>query len=1521
MAATAAFRLQLFHVADQEPRPGAVDDIPNFSAVLNALRTQDVGADGDLFLSSGDAIIPGLFLEASQAVYGAPGVADILIQNALGVQAISFGNHEWDKGAGLVRTLITGEGVDGFDGTAFPYLSGNIDVTTDANLADLTAPDGAAPQPGKISGSTVFEVGGQRIGVVSATTPTLGSISSPGDVTIEDPFSGTPTEADLDKLAANIQRDVDALLDANPGMNKVILLAHMQQISIETALASRLKNIDIIVAGGSNTRLLDEDDRLRDGDVKQGQYPTFLKDADDKPVALVNTDGSYQYLGRLVIDFDENGDIVPESYDPTVSGAYATDDAGVAAVGGEGMADPVIQEIADKIRDEIVRTDGNYFGKTAVFLNGNRSGGETDGVRTQETNLGDLTADANLWTAKTSDSEVVVSIKNGGGVRASIGETVVQPGATEYTRLAPSANPLSGRPEGGVSENAIKGALAFNNGLTLLTLTTAELAAVLEHGVSGLPGVAGRFPQVSGLKFSFDPDAPAGDRVQNAGVFDENGALIARIIEDGEVVDNGAQTFRVVTLSFLAGPRFDDDGNFTGGGDGYPFPNTNTDPAKGALGDAAVIARVNIQQLEQSGDAARSGEATFAADGSEQDSLAEYLFANHTEKAFMQVDTPRSEDMRIQNLNFRADAVFQPVINEFVFNHTSRDTNEFVEVKAGAKADLSDYWLVQIDGDGSAAGRVNSAQQLGEADEDGVWWTGFQNNVYQNGASTLLLVKSFTGARGDDLDADNDGALDSTPWGEVVDGVAVRDGAASDKTYADTVLERGFDGNRFTVGGASRLPDGSGDWTRNDFGVKPGDDANPDSDDAPNTPGALNADGGQSGGGEMVKTIMEIQGSGLASTLDGARVETGGVVTALTRNGFYMQDPQGDGDDNTSDAIYVFTGSAPTVSVGDAVKVAGSVTEYTPGGASTRNQSLTELTSAEVTVQSSDNALPAARIIGESGVLPPADSIANAITFFEALEGMRVTVEGPKAIGATNKFGEVFTLAKGADESGLSARGSQAIKDGDFNPEKVQLQFGAITGGADSVQANVGATFRDVTGVIDYAYGNYEVRVTDATVSYQDNALPKPVTTVEGGAGRMTVASYNVLNLDPNDADGDADVADGRFDAIAKQIVDNLKSPDVVALQEVQDNSGSADDGAVSASQTLQKLADAIRAAGGPRYEAIDNSFIGDNSSGGQPGGNIRTAFLWNPERAQLVEGSVRTIGGQGEGEAFNGARLPLVAKFAFNGEELTVVNNHFSSKGGSAAILGTEQPFEARQEDVSVNGSLDERQAQSDAVKGFVDALFAQDANAHVAVMGDFNEFQFVSPVKQLAQSLTNLTETLPETERYSYNFQGNAQSLDHILVSAKLAADAQFEAMHLNSDYAYSKAAASDHDPLVASFQLGAGPLIIAGTDGNDRLVGTDADEILQPGAGRNQLKGGGGADVFAFDASLSNGAREVNLIHDYNAEEGDVLGFSEAAVNSYREAGRNTFLFVGEDSDQIILRGVSDYDSLVFQSDLVA
>jgi hypothetical protein len=672
--------------------------------------------------------------------------------------------------------------------------------------------------------------------------------------------------------------------------------------------------------------------------------------------------------------------------------------------------------------------------------------------------------------------------------------------------------------------------------------------------------------------------------------------------------------------------------------------------------------------------------------------------------------------------------------------------------------------------------------------------------------------------------------------------------------------------------------------------------------------------------------IPTIQGSGQTSGLIGQQVRSSGIVTAVDSNGYYLQDATGDADAATSDALFVFTSSAPGVAVGDAVTVLGTVSEFTPGGASTGNLSTTQITATGAgasLVTSSGNALPDAVLLGPNGLLPPNGSLVEGVAFYESLEAMRVTLEAPTAVGPTNGFGEIWTTVGPA--SGLSERGTLNIEPGtggpgvtntvggDFNPERIQIDedTGVFASGTPAV--DVGARFSDVTGVIGYNFGNFELIPTEAYSVTAPGTLEPEVTRFRAEGADLLIATYNVLNLDPKVEDQslvsggsasnvDDDVGEGQFAGIAQDIVLNLGTPDIIALQEVQDGDGGEISGLVSAEATLQALVDAIVAVGGPVYAFADNPFVINGGVGGQPGGNIRNAFLYNPERVGLVEGSLRTV----EDAAFEGARVPLIADFTFQGEGVTVVNNHFSSKGGSQPLFGTNQP--------PVNGSEDERQAQAEAVRGFVEDTLAADADANVVVLGDLNEFEFEEPIQALAGPggpLANLTETLPPLERYSYNFDGNSQSLDHILVNRDLAAYARFDAVHVNSEFAEQS---SDHDPLLALVALGgvartggvgadrlvgfAGGDTLTGGMGEDRLLGRNGNDLLDGGDGADRMVGDAGRDTILGGGdsdTMWGGAGDDSMMGDAGGDR--MLG----------DAGRDTLLGLAD--DDTILGGMDD------------
>ncbi len=625
------YALQLLHFADIDGGRDIIHNVQRLSALVEKFRGE---YPNTLLLSSGDNWIPGPEYNVAAEdelteVLGVPGVgrAHVAWLNALGVQASAFGNHEFDMGTAAVAAMLLEDA--SYPGTRFPYLSANLDFSSDSNLAPLVGSDGALAtgMANQVAGSTVIELNGEKIGVVGATTPILGTISSPGNITI------TPADAsDLAALAAEIQSRVDALTAT--GINKVILLAHMQQIAIETSLAALLKDVDIIVAGGSNTLLADYDDHLRVGDSAAASYPLLLYGADGAPLLLVNTEGDYTYLGRLVVDFIPNGRIDLDSLQVAVSGAYATDEQGLVENSlALDDADQAVVAISAALQQPLDRLAGNVFGLTGVYLNGVRGS-----VRTEETNLGDLTADANLYYAQQSDPSVAISIKNGGGIRDAIGSCYVPPGGTgadAYTCSAPAGTPGVNAP-GEIAQLDLMIALRFNNTLSLVTVTGAQLQALLEHAVAAsAPGATpGQFAQVAGIRFSFDPALATGSRVRNLVVLDSNGAGAGGdevvVVQDGVLQAAAAgMTFRVVTLGFLAA-----------GGDGYPFPSD-------ANADVVDLHAVGV----------RGGNLTFADNGTEQDALAEYLFLHYpadddaATPAYMLADTPAEADLRIQDLS------------------------------------------------------------------------------------------------------------------------------------------------------------------------------------------------------------------------------------------------------------------------------------------------------------------------------------------------------------------------------------------------------------------------------------------------------------------------------------------------------------------------------------------------------------------------------------------------------------------------------------------------------------------------------------------------------------------------------------------------------------------------------------------------------------------------------------------------------------------------------------------------------
>jgi 5'-nucleotidase len=491
---------------------GGVD---RFVTKLGELRdAAEADADDGLahaavVLSSGDNFLAGP--EFSVSLTKGPPFYDALALDAVAYDAICLGNHDFDFGPDTLADFI-----GGFEGDAV-FLSANLDVSQEPALALLA--DG-----GRIAKSVVVDVaGGHRIGIVGATTPMLPFISSPRDVVVDS------------DVAAAIQAEVDAL-EAD-GVDKIILISHLQSLAEDLELAPLLTGVDVMIAGGGDEVLANAGDLLIPGDEEEiyGPYPLTA----DNGVPIVTTKGNYRYIGRLVVDFDASGEVVA-----------IADDSGVVRIAGapeaDGVAgDPAIHDaVIVPLVDALAALAANVVATSEVVLDGKKSA-----VRTVETNQGDLIADALLWQASALAGEYgaktpTIALQNAGGIRND-----------------------SEIPAGDVSELDTFDMLPFPNFITVVEdVPPAQLKEILENAVSNVENSDGRFAQIAGFKLTYDPGAAARELDDEGNVLAEGERVVDVILDDdtaiilGGAVEGGAPDVSIATIDFLAR-----------GGDQYPY--------------------------------------------------------------------------------------------------------------------------------------------------------------------------------------------------------------------------------------------------------------------------------------------------------------------------------------------------------------------------------------------------------------------------------------------------------------------------------------------------------------------------------------------------------------------------------------------------------------------------------------------------------------------------------------------------------------------------------------------------------------------------------------------------------------------------------------------------------------------------------------------------------------------------------------------------------------------------------------
>ncbi|PTQ53096.1 MAG: 5'-nucleotidase [Brockia lithotrophica] len=407
------------------------------------------------------------------------GLADAEFMNRMGYDLLVLGNHEFDRGQDVLAAFVRA--------LAFPVFSANLSVQPDAKLAEVVANEIPVITPatkkdyaGKIYPGAVWDLEEVRVGIFGLTTKETAILSNPGPgVTFRDEVE-------------TARRMVEEL--GKRGADVIVAVTHIGYAE-DRRLAQAVPGIDVIVGGHSHTAL---------------NPPVALARPDGRATWVAQAGEWGKYLGRLDLSFAfESGG------ETRLSQAQ-----GELLSLNDVPPDPELKQLLESYDAPLEEIKRRVVGKTLVDLDGAR-----ERVRTQETNLGNLIADAYLEKARKAIPETQLALVNGGGIRASI-------------------------PAGDVTLGQVLEVMPFNNMLVILRLTGAEILEALENGVSKVEDKHGRFPQVAGMRYAFDPARPAGERILRVEVWDEKARTYRPL-------DHRA-TYLLVTNNFVAD-----------GGDGY----------------------------------------------------------------------------------------------------------------------------------------------------------------------------------------------------------------------------------------------------------------------------------------------------------------------------------------------------------------------------------------------------------------------------------------------------------------------------------------------------------------------------------------------------------------------------------------------------------------------------------------------------------------------------------------------------------------------------------------------------------------------------------------------------------------------------------------------------------------------------------------------------------------------------------------------------------------------------------------
>ncbi|WP_308557817.1 cell surface protein [uncultured Sneathia sp.] len=571
------------------------------------------------------------------------------------------------------------------------------------------------------------------------------------------------------------------------------------------------------------------------------------------------------------------------------------------------------------------------------------------------------------------------------------------------------------------------------------------------------------------------------------------------------------------------------------------------------------------------------------------------------------------------------------------------------------------------------------------------------------------------------------------------------------------------------------------------------------------------------------ETIHQIQGVTHTSPYNQKMVKNvRGIVTAVVKDGFYMQSRKFDRNIKTSEGIYVESKNLPNV--GEYVSVNGMVYEKQFGRPSESELTVTSIKAGDdIKVISKGNKVKAVNI--DPRKVPMKVYVGkfheklnpkkNAMDFYESLEGMLVKVHKPLITGADEDRGEVCVVPEygkyvkdktnhGGVRYTYKNEQTQRIL---IKSELFKLSQGKRYEGKyidPSFTPNPGDRFsRDIQGVLTYDKSNYKLINTSPLPKIKDGKIKRDKLNIKYDKNKLSIVSYNIENFT---------IADGgqkRVDVLAKQVRDDLHTPDILGLAEVGDNDGgNVTSKVVSADKVLDAIVEGIKKATGVEYKWL-SADPEDGKDGGWPAMHIRNAILYRTDKLELPyfkqgdskvdteikEGKLTFNPGRlgNNKEFYKDVRKSLVAHLVLKDskKDVFIVVNHLKSKRFDDKIYSKNQPVKRKSEDLRI--------PEGKYVGQFLKEINKQKPNAIILSMGDMNDFEFSPTLKAMKTNLmVSAVESLPKNQRHTYVYQGNSQVLDNLLVNKKYAKGMKVDILNINSEFTISQGYFSDHDPV---------------------------------------------------------------------------------------------------------------------------